>query len=289
MKNHAQEFPVEKMCTVLKVSMGGYYFWLEAKAGPRHERRVHLLTKIKEMHERSKQRYGSPRICKDLNALGIKISRPRVARVMREAGIRSIVSKKYRVCTTDSNHAFKASENLLNRDFQVAATGEKWVSDLTYIRTDQGWLYLTMIMDLADRKIIGWALSNGMKASETTVAAWNMALKNRPVQKDTLLLHSDRGVQYACDEFRKAIKIYEVKQSMSRKGDCWDNAVSESFFKTLKTELIYHRDYETKADAALEIFEYIEVWYNRKRRHSALDYHTPEEFETKLNQVKNAA
>ncbi len=227
----------------------------------------------------SKGRYGSPRITKELNANGIKVSRPRIARLMCKNGIKSIMGRKYRV-TTNSNHLYPVNPNLLLRDFSTTGTGEKWVSDITYIRTGEGWLYLTVVMDLADRKIIGWSMDSSMSASSTVVDAWKMAIKNRPVERE-LIFHSDRGIQYASNEFRRCFKGLPVLQSMSRKGNCWDNAVAESFFKTLKVEMVYHSKFRTRAQAKLEIFDYIEVWYNRKRRHSALDYLTP-------NQVKNA-
>ncbi|MNL12596.1 IS2 transposase TnpB [compost metagenome] len=225
----------------------------------------------------SKGRYGSPRITKELNADGIRVSRPRIARLMGRNGIKSIMKRKYRV-TTNSNHLYPVNENLLLRDFSTTGTGEKWVSDITYIRTGEGWLYLTVIMDLADRKIIGWSMDNSMSASSTVVDAWKMAIKNRSLQGE-LIFHSDRGIQYASHEFRRCLKGLPVLQSMSRKGNCWDNAIAESFFKTLKTEMVYHRKFETRAQAKVEIFDYIEVWYNRKRRHSALGYLTPVQVE----------
>lgn len=159
---------------------------------------------------------------------------------------------------------------------------------MTYVRTAEGWLYLTTIMDLADRKVIGWALSETMEAEQTSIAAWCMVVKSRPIRHE-LIFHSDRGVQYACTEFRKQFLGLPVKQSMSRKGNCWDNAVAESFFKTMKTEMVYHEKFQTRAVARLAIFEYLEVWYNRKRRHSTLGYLTPKEFEEMLNHEKTAA
>ena len=180
------------------------------------------------------------------------------------------------------------AENYLQQDFTAERMAQKWVSDLTYIKTDEGWLYLTIVMDLADRKVIGWALSETMKAIETTVAAFKMAVNNRPVV-EPLLFHSDRGIQYACSEFTGQLKKWPVTQSMSRKGNCWDNAVAESFFKTMKTEMIYHQKFQTKAAAKLAVFEYIEVWYNRQRRHSALGYLTPCQYENLLVNNKIAA
>lgn len=236
---------------------------------------------IDRIYQKSKCRYGSPRIAVELKIQGIYASRQRVARVMRKAQIRSITRNKYRVQTTDSRHLYPIAENLLQRDFSAGRLAQKWVSDLTYIRTSEDWLYLTTVMDLADRKVIGWALSDTMEAGETSVPAWQMAIKNRPI-KDPLIFHSDRGIQYACSEFRKQLIGTPVLQSMSRRGNCWDNAVAESFFKTMKTEMIYHVKFETKEQAKLAIFEYIEIWYNRERRHSTLGYLTPLEFEKLL-------
>lgn len=276
------------MCKVLLVSNSGFYYWLKYPVNKRSVKQTELLTKIAAIHKDSKYRYGSPRITAELKFMGVIVSRPRVARLMRKANIKSIIRKKYRVQTTDSNHGYQPAPNILNRDFYAEHIGQKWVSDLTYIRTGEGWLYLTTIMDLADRKLVGWALSETMEAEKTTIAAWQMAIKNRPITQ-ALVFHSDRGVQYACNEFRRQLMEFSVNQSMSRKGNCWDNAVAESFFKTMKTEMVYHENFQTRAQAKLAIFEYIEVWYNRKRRHSALGYLTPQEFEDAAENSKNAA
>lgn len=267
------------MCQMLRVSSSGYYYWLQHPVGLRVEREQQILVSIRKVYQQSNCRYGSPRITVDLREQGIAVSRPRVARLMRKHGIRSIIRSKYRVQTTDSNHGHALAENYLNREFATSRLAEKWVSDLTYIKTQEGWLYLTAVLDLGDRKVVGWALSETMEAEATSVAAWRMAVKNRPITQ-SLLFHSDRGVQYACEQFRNQLKGKPVLQSMSRKGNCWDNAVAESFFKTIKTELIYHRKFITRKEARLAIFEYIEGWYNRKRRHSALGYRTPCHFES---------
>lgn len=276
------------MCSVFQVSSSGYYYWLKHPIGERARKQTELLVHIKQVFQESKCRYGSPRITVELNVQGIKTSRPRVARLMRKAHIQSVVQKKYKVQTTDSTHLYPLAENLLNRDFTADKLGQKWVSDLTYIKTDQGWLYLTTVLDLADRKIIGWALSDTMEASQTSVPAWKMAVKNRAVTSQ-LIFHSDRGIQYACSEFRRQFTGMPVLQSMSRKGNCWDNAVAESFFKTMKTEMVYQVKFETRRQAKLAIFEYIEVWYNRERRHSTLGYLTPCEFEKLLKSSAIAA
>ncbi len=232
------------------------------------------MAAVKKVYQQSNCRYGSPRIAVELQQQGIQASRPRVARLMRKHAIQSIIRRKYRVQTANSNHGYALAENYLGRNFSATRLAEKWVSELTYIKTQEGWLYLTAVLDLADRKVVGWALSETMEAEVTSVAAWQMAVKNRPITQ-SLLFHSDRGVQYACQQFRKQLTGKPVRQSMSRKGNCWDNAVAESFFKTMKTELIYHRKFVTRQEARLAIFEFIEGWYNRKRRHSALGYRTP--------------
>ncbi len=275
------------MSSFFGISSSSYYKWSKDPVGFWQQQNAELLARLKVVYSMSKGRYGSPRITKELNADGIKVSRPRIARLMGRNGIKSIMKRKYRV-TTNSNHLYPANANLLLRDFSTKATGEKWVSDITYIRTGEGWFYLTVVMDLADRKIIGWSMDNSMSASSTVVDAWKMAVKNRPLERE-LIFHSDRGIQYASHEFRNCFKGLPVLQSMSRKGNCWDNAIAESFFKTLKTEMVYHRKFETRAQAKLEIFDYIEVWYNRKRRHSALDYQTPIQAERAMMKNKTEA
>lgn len=269
------------MCKLLRVSTSSYYYWQKNPESKREQQQKELSSHIRQVYEGSKGRYGSPRITGELPKNGIRASRPRVARAMKKMGLKSIIRKKYRVKTTDSKHSFQVSENKLNREFSTDRIAQKWVSDLTYIKTAEGWVYLTVILDLADRSVVGWALSETMKAEDTSVAAWKMALKHRPV-KEPLLFHSDRSIQYACNEFRKQLIDLPVTQSMSGKGDCWDNAPAESFFKTLKTEMVYHCEFKSKKEAKFAVFEYIEVWYNRKRRHSALGFLTPEEFYKKL-------
>ncbi len=267
------------MCKVLNVSSSGYYYWHKHPVGARQHKQNQLVNHIRRVHTQSQSRYGSPRIADELRDQGVKASRNRIARLMQKEGIRSIMYKKYRVQTTESNHNYPVAKNLLNREFTAEKPGQKWVSDITYIATGQGWLYLTAILDLADRKVVGWALSESLKAVDTSVAAWRMALKNRPLN-GRLIFHSDRGIQYACTEFRDELKELPVEQSMSRKGNCWDNAVAESFFKTLKSELVNHTHFETRAAARLATFEYIKGWYNRRRKHSVLNYRTPSQQES---------
>jgi putative transposase len=276
MKDHREEFAVEKMCRVFKVSRSGFYTWLNRKPSRREQQREVLSKEIHRIHSLSKGRYGSPKITIELKDRGFSVSRQRVARIMRADGVRSMISGKFRVCTTDSKHGFRISPNILERNFSPAGPAKTWVSDITYIRTGEGWLYLTMIMDLYDRKIIGWSMSETMHADRTVIPAWRMAQINRPFFTG-LVFHSDRGVQYACNEFREGLNPEKVSQSMSRKGNCWDNAVAESFFKILKSETGY-RIYGSIMEAKKEIFEFIEIWYNRMRKHSALGYLTPEQF-----------
>ena len=261
-KSYESIFPIEKMCNVLQLSSSGYYKW---KNRPRNKRLL-LKEKIKEqitsIYFSARQRYGSPRITFELNSLGYRISRITVAKYMNELGLRSKLSKKFKV-TTNSKHNYLTVENVLDRNFLVTEPSKVWVSDITYIQTKEGFLYLTTVIDLYDRKIIGWSLSNGMSTEETSLAAWKMAVRNRKIA-DGLIFHSDRGVQYASKKFANTIESYGVTRSMCRKGNCWDNAVAESFFKSLKTELIYGNKLTTKEKMKLEIFEYIEVWYNKK-------------------------
>jgi transposase InsO family protein len=211
-----------------------------------------------------------------------------VARIMKKANIRSKIARKY-VVTTDSKHKYPVVGNYLDRNFHPAELAKVWVSDITYIRTQQGWLYLTVILDLGDRKVIGWSLSQGLTARQTSISAWRMAIKNRPVTRN-LIFHSDRGVQYACHEFADLLIANKyITRSMSRKGNCWDNAVAESFFKTLKTEWVNRFKYTGRDQAAVSIFDYIETWYNKHRKHSALGYLSPCEYEQIFNDIKNVA
>jgi putative transposase len=240
-----------------------------------------LRQTIQEITEQTRSRLGSPKLTLELEDRGIIVSRPRVARLMKSMGIRSVISKKFKVCTTESDHPYAPSKNLLDRDFTATQPGVKWVSDITYVRTQQGWLYLTVVMDLFDRKIIGWSMSKTLEANQTVIAALRMALRKRPINPNELIFHSDRGVQYACEEFRRLLQKHQIIQSMSRKGNCWDNAVAESFFKIIKSELIYQLPIQHISQAQVEIFEFIEIWYNNKRKHSYLNYLTPEQFGAK--------
>lgn len=272
------------MCKVFNLGRSSFYGWLIRKPSKRAQESEIISAEVKKSYAESKGRYGSPKITRELRKRGFPVSRPRVAKVMKDNNLKSIITGKFKVCTTDSNHGFNISANLLDRNFTTDSASKAWVSDITYIKTKQGWLYLTVIMDLYDRKIIGWSMSRSLKASQTVIPAWRMAIINRPFLKG-MLFHSDRGVQYACNEFRAEIDN-SVIQSMSRKGNCWDNAVIENFFKILKSETNY-KEYESTIQAKKELFEFIEIWYNRIRIHSALGYLSPEQF-GKTN-MKNAA
>lgn len=275
------------MCKVLKISQSSYFRWKKCPFSVRFHKKEELKQRILTIYFDSKQRYGSPRITAELNNLGFKISRITVSKYMRELGIRSKLSKKFKI-TTDSKHNYLVVENILDRDFESTKPAQKWVSDITYIRTIEGFLYLTIVLDLYDRKVIGWSLYDEMSTEKTSLSAWKVALAKRKIEKG-LIFHSDRGVQYANNKFANMLESHHVIRSMSRKGNCWDNAVAESFFKTLKTELIYGNKLINKQQMELEIFQYIEIFYNKKRRHSALNYKTIEEFNQQKISYKNVA
>ncbi len=237
---------------------------------------MELKEEIRQIYQESRKTYGSPRIYQKLLREGCPIGRKRVARLMQELGIQAMAKKKYKA-TTDSKHTQPVAENHLNRDFTPKRPNQYWVADITYIYTKEGWLYLATIMDLYSRKIIGWALRERL-GKELVIAALDMALKQRKISAD-LLLHSDRGSQYASCLYQLLLLKYGIICSMSRKGNCWDNAVMESFYRTLKVELIYQNNYQTRREAQRDIFEYIEIFYNRERLHSSIGYYSPEEYE----------
>lgn len=263
---------VAKMAAVLGVSRGGYYAWLNAAETTRQRTDRELVGAIRQIQENKRFRYGTPRMTDALRRRGFRVGHNRVARLMAENGLQARRRRKYRV-TTMSKHNRRASANLLNRNFNPPAPNVAWVSDLTYVDTAEGWLYLCVILDLYNRRVIGWSMSHRM-GSDIVVQALFMALLRTGNPKG-VLFHSDRGVQYAAKKFRRILNRYEFIQSMSRKGNCWDNAVVESFFSTLKSELIQGYRYPTRQEAKDEIFEYIEVFYNRERSHSYLGYDTP--------------
>jgi transposase InsO family protein len=258
------------MCRILSVSKSGYYSWIQCPERKRLKASLNLQQEIRRAYFLAKARYGSVRITKELTRRGINVSRTTVAIHMKKMGLRSKLSKRFKV-TTDSCHKEPIAENLLDRKFKVEAPSVAWVSDITYLPVlGGGFTYLTTVLDLFDRKIIGWSISDNMTAEGTALAAFNMAIKNRS-PKPGMIFHSDRGVQYASKKMTNVLTSYKIRQSMSRKGNCWDNAVAESFFKTLKVEMIYGNTLISKQQMRTELFEFIEIWYNRKRRHSALN------------------
>lgn len=274
------EFPVQRICRVLGVSPSGYYAWLRRPASQREQDNQALLEKIRQIHAQSRKNYGSPRIHAALRQQGIACGRNRVARLMRRAGIRPAYVRRW-VRTTRSDPRLPVAPNRLGRSFSAQRPNQKWVSDLTYIPTRQGWLFLAAVMDLFSRKIVGWALDTSMSSSLTDQAL-QMALQHRKPEMN-FLHHSDRGSQYAAQSYQKLLDAYHSQISMSRVGNCYDNAPMESFFATLKKELIHQVIYLSSSQAKLSIFEYIEVFYNRQRLHSTLGFCSPDEFERSFN------
>jgi transposase InsO family protein len=270
-------FRVEKMCQLFEVKRSQYYAWLKCpQSNTAYDNEI-ITEKIKKIHgQKGKSNYGSPRMASELRDLGFICSTPRVARLMKEANIVAKRHKKFKV-TTNSKHEKLISPNILQQIFRVEKPNERWVSDITYIRTGEGWLYLTTVIDLFHRGVVGWSMSDRMYAQQTTEAALKHAYKRTAIQAK-LIFHSDKGIQYACSEFRKLLKDNGMIQSMSGRGNCYDNAVAESFFKTLKAELIYQNDYRTRKEAKTAIFEYIETFYNKERRHSTLGNISPQQY-----------
>ena len=281
-RDHAAQFPVTVICCVIEVSRSGYYRWSDRPHSRRRLDDVRLLVEIRAEFAASKETYGRKRIHKALKDKGISCGRNRVARLMKEAGLRPKQVKKFKA-TTNSKHSLSVAANILNRDFTATAPNTKWTTDITYVWTREGWLYLAVVIDLYSRFIVGWAMSERMTRG-LVMDALKMAIWRRKPGKG-LIHHSDRGVQYASDDYQALLVQYGMICSMSRKGDCWDNAVTESLFHTLKTELVYHRDWELRREAKQEIFEYMEVFYNRKRLHSTLGYKSPADYE----RIANAA
>lgn len=260
----------------MEVSRSGYYEWLNKLESNKVKKDKELLTMIRVIFSNSRNTYGARRIKKKLGRDGIIISRRRIIRLMQEGGLICKTKRKFKA-TTDSKHNKPIAPNLLARKFNVAAVNRYWVGDITYIPTDEGWLYLATVIDLYSRKIIGWSMSNRMKAELVNNALLMAIWQRKPVKG--LIWHTDQGSQYAADSHLRIIKDHKIIQSMSRKGNCWDNAVAESFFHTLKIELIYQHKFKNREEAKSVIFEYIEVFYNRIRIHSANDYFSPTEFE----------
>jgi putative transposase len=270
------QYPVSLLCSLLEVSRGGYYAW---RGRPPSERAIadrELTEEIRSIYECSERRYGSPRIHEELSAKDTHVGRKRVARLMRENGLSARTKRRF-VKTTDSKHEFPIAPNLLQRDFTADAPNEIWVGDITYLDTREGWLYLAVLIDLYSRRVVGWAMSERIDTA-LAMGALNMALAQRKPSRG-VIHHTDRGCQYASNEYRRLLRDIGADRSMSRKGDCWDNAVAESFFASLRKELTNRVDFLTRDAARSNVFEYIEAFYNRVRRHSTINYQSPNDFE----------
>jgi transposase InsO family protein len=264
------------MCRVLDVSRSGFYAWQNSPS-QKQRRDERLRSLIRIVHRTSKRRYGSPRVHAALKAQGERCSQKRVARLMREEGLFAVAKRRFRTTTT-SDPTHPVAENLLDRQFTVERPNQVWVSDITHIPTREGWLYLAVVIDLFSRSVVGWAMECTLEARLAT-AALEMALGRRGTTGDGLLHHSDRGVQYTCGAYQRLLEAHGIRCSMSRRGNCWDNAVAESFFATLEKELIQESNWQIREQARRAIFDFVEIWYNRQRRHSSLGYRTPAEFE----------
>jgi len=273
---HRGVYMLKRTCKVLKVSRSGYYAWKKRKPSMREEANKELLHHIREVHKESRKTYGSPRITDALNEQGVVCGKNRVARIMRDSGIRVKIKKRFKR-TTDSQHGYPVAPNLLIDNKQ---TERLWVSDITFIPTRQGWLYMSAVMNVRSRRIIGFSLRDDL-SQELVIAALRQAMEsNRP--EEGLIHHSDRGRQYATYAYQELLKQHGIVSSMSRKGHCYDNAYMESFFATLKKELVHNEKYQTREEASLSIFEYVEVFYNRVRKHSALGNKSPMQYEKAL-------
>lgn len=283
-EEHREQWPIVVQCDVLQVSRSGYYAWRKRPPSARARRRADLTERIQAVHKQPHQDvYGAPRVHQELLAQGQSCNRKTVAKCMQAAGIQAKTTRRFRVTTTDSNHSHPVAENIVDRNFSPSEKNQTWVADITYIPTDEGWLYLAAVADLYSRKIVGWSMSEHID-SRLVVDALEMAIQREHpgVKEGTeagLVAHSDRGVQYASEHYQRLLNNHGITCSMSRKANCWDNAPMESFFATLKKELVHHEHYHTRQQARQSLFEYIEVFYNRVRRHSALGYQSPLNFE----------
>lgn len=279
---HRDEFDITVMCRLLGISRSGYYAAIDRPASRRSIANQALLEQIGTAFEAHRQVYGSPRLWRCLSSQGIACGRHRVARLMRDATLVARQRRCFRA-TTDSDHQLPIAENLLRRNFTAEKINQKWVADITYIRTDEGWLYLAAVMDLCSRRIVGWSMSSRI-TRDLVIEAQRMAIAARSPEPG-LVQHTDRGSQYASWDYQQLLSRQQARASMSGRGNCYDNAAMESFFHTLKTELVHHRRYQTQYEARAEVFEYIEVFYNRQRQHSALGYKSPAEFEAELANI----
>ncbi len=277
------DYPILSLCANLEVSTSGYYAWQKRRTtpGPRAVANQTLAKQIAAIHAQSRQTYGSPRIVDELRKQGCRHGRNRIARLMQAEGLCGRQKGRYRVQTTDSHHDQPIAPNRLTQAPKATAPNQLWVADITYIETREGWLYLAAILDLYSRKIVGWAMSERIDTTLVLKALAMALLQRKPPVN--LLLHSDRGVQYASADYRRALTQAGLVASMSRQGNCYDNATMESFWSTLKLELVYRRDFATRTQARTQIFDYIESFYNRQRTHSALDFQSPVDFELQNN------
>jgi len=286
MRDHVADFPIQAMCETLGVSRSGYYAWASRAESARVAADRALAAEIQTAHTASRGRYGSPRVHAELRARGRRVGRKRVARLMRGMGLAARRRRRFRR-TTDSSHAFPIAPNLLARNFTAEAPDRVWLADLTYIWTAEGWLYLAAVLDLYTRRVVGWAMADHL-GHELAMAALDMAIaRQRPLPG--LIHHADRGVQFAAHRYRARLLAHGMLCSMSRKGDCWDNAPMESFFATLKGELVEGADYQTRDQARADVFHYIEGFYNKRRLHSALGYITPEQKAAAFHSAASAA
>jgi transposase InsO family protein len=277
---HTAGVTVKLLCDTVEVSRSGYYAWAKRPASERATENEALLARIKAIHEVSKQTYGSPRMTAALQSEGLDCGENRIARLMRENNIASEAVKKFKITTTDSNHDLPIAERIYETENvdAVMAPNQVWVGDITYVATDEGWLFLAVFLDLFTRKIVGFSSDDNMRA-ELIMNALDMALGRQEVKDGEIIVHSDRGSQYASEDYREKLRLCGIIASMSRKGNCWDNAHCESFFHSLKTELVYRTNFKTRKEATQAIFEWIETWYNRQRLHSALEYMSPQDYE----------
>jgi transposase InsO family protein len=275
-EEHRQQWPVRRLCDTLDVSTAGYYAWRDRPISARQQRRDALVVEICAVHAEAKARYGSPRVHAELEARGRDCCVNTVAKLMRDNDIRAKTARKFRQ-TTDSNHDLPVADNLLDRHFDPASPNESWVADITYIPTREGWLYLAAVEDLYSRRVVGWSMADHLQ-SRLVVDALELAVQRR-LPDEGLLAHSDRGSQYASEHYQLLLAKHGITCSMSRRADCWDNAPMESFFASLKKELVHGADFATRAEARAAIVEYLEVFYNTKRRHSSLGYVSPAEYE----------
>lgn len=277
MEEYRSWYAVEEMAKALGVSTSGYYGWRNSQPSRQKTANEQMVFEIMQIFEKSRETYGSPRIRAELQKKWHLCGENRVARLMRKNKIRAKTKKRFNI-TTHSKHNYPISVNLLRGEFSASGPNRVWVTDITYIWTQEGWLYLTVYLDLYSRKVVGWSLRENMKASLVIEGLESAVTSRRPAEG--LIIHSDRGSQYAGNDFRQVLRYYKFESSMSGSGNCYDNAVAETFFHTLKTEWIYFKRYETREEAKRDIFEYIEVFYNRQRLHSTLGYRSPVEFES---------